>query len=301
MRNEWPAGTTLDVTKCKLYRRGFFFSESAIKLEKLTKKCHIITNLHQYLHFSSCHPSSTKRSIPYSLAIRGGIYAVTQMTTTPTPLTSPNPSSTEVIPLLSSPHKFAVPYSLMPLQPNHNSNPSPLITIYYPGLLKLKWILRESFHILSSDLSTLNFLKIPFTIPHSQWIPPQQPAARHVKSTSPPNRSPAPNRALFIPSPHLPKYSNLVYQLRRKKCKTFYIGETGQILSKHVNGHHSTFTVMKSNLPVPIHTQSLQLPFQECWSVRVIHKHPDAIPDHQYETAYQLVLKCNTFLYALYG
>ena len=150
--------------KMQTLQERVFFSESAIKLEKLTKKCHIITNLHQYLHFSSCHPSSTKRSIPYSLAIHGGIYAVTQMTTTPTPLTSPNPSSTEVIPLLSSPHKFAVPYSLMPLQPNHNSNPSPLITIYYPGLLKLKWILRESFHILSSDLSTLNFLKIPFTI-----------------------------------------------------------------------------------------------------------------------------------------
>ena len=29
------------------------------------------TNLQQYLHFSSCHPSSNKRSIPYSLAIRG--------------------------------------------------------------------------------------------------------------------------------------------------------------------------------------------------------------------------------------
>ena len=82
------------------------------------------------------------------------------------------------------------------------------------------------------------------------------------------------------------------------KCKAFYIGETGQMLSKRVNRQHSTCTVMNSDLQVPIHTQSHQLPFQECWSVRVIHKLPDATPDQvhlQYETAYQLVLKSRQF------
>src|SRR5436190_17652646 len=39
---------------------------------------HITTGIHikptnhlQYLHFTSCHPNNTKRSIPYSQAIRG--------------------------------------------------------------------------------------------------------------------------------------------------------------------------------------------------------------------------------------
>ena len=89
-----------------------------------------------------------------------------------------------------------------------------------------------------------------------------------------------------------------VYLLQCKKCKAFYIGKTGQMLSKRVNGHLSTCTVMNSDLPVPIHTQSHQLHFQECWSIRVIHKLPDATPDHvrhQYQTAYHLVLKSRQF------
>ena len=51
-----------------------------------------------------------------------------------------------------------------------------------------------------------------------------------------------------------------------------------QMLSKCVNGHRSTCKVTNSNLPVPIHTQSHQLPFQECWSVRIIQKLPDTTP-----------------------
>ena len=54
------------------------------------------------------------------------------------------------------------------------------------------------------------------------------------------------------------------------KCNAFYIGETGQMLSKRVNGHRSTCKVVNSDLPVPIHTQFHQLPFQDCWSIRII-------------------------------
>ena len=125
-------------------------------------------------------------------------------------------------------------------------------------------------------------------------------APQLVPSTSSPNRSPAPS-----PSPTYPiitlagcKSSNLIYQLQCKKCKAFYIGETGQMLSNRVNGHCCTCTFVNSDLPVPIHTQSHQLPFQECWSVRVIHKLPDTTPNHvrhQHETAYQLVLKSHQF------
>jgi len=63
-----------------------------------------------------------------------------------------------------------------------------------------------------------------------------------------------------------------------KKYNAFYIWEMGQILSKRVNGHRSICTVVNCDLPVPIHTQSHQLPFQEFWSIRVIHKLPDATP-----------------------
>ena len=65
-------------------------------------------------------------------------------------------------------------------------------------------------------------------------------------------------------------------------------------LSSHMNGHQFITTVSNPDLPVAINTQSHQIPFQECWSVSVMHKLPDYIPDHicsQFETAYQLVLQ----------
>ena len=48
------------------------------------------------------------------------------------------------------------------------------------------------------------------------------------------------------------------------------------MLSKRVNGHRSTCTVVNSDILVPIHTQSNQLSFQECKSISVIHKNSDA-------------------------
>jgi hypothetical protein len=51
---------------------------------------------------------------------------------------------------------------------------------------------------------------------------------------------------------------------------------------------------MNFDLPVSIHTQLYQLPFQEFWSVQLIYKLPDATPDHvchQFEMAYQFVLQ----------
>ena len=83
---------------------------------------------------------------------------------------------------------------------------------------------------------------------------------------------------------------NLIYLLQCTECNAFYIGETHHSLSDRMNGHQFTTMVSSPDLPVAIHTQSHQIPFQECWSVRVIHK----LPDHiciQFETAYHLVLQ----------
>ena len=88
------------------------------------------------------------------------------------------------------------------------------------------------------------------------------------------------------------KGSNGFYQLQCTECNAFYIGETRRSLSDHINGHWFTTTVSNPDLPVTIQTQSHQIPFQERWSVSVIHKLPDSTPDHiQFETAYQLVLQ----------
>ena len=78
------------------------------------------------------------------------------------------------------------------------------------------------------------------------------------------------------------------------ECNAFYIGETRRSLSDCMNGHRFTTTVSNPDLPVAIHTQFHQIPFQECWSIIVIHKLPDFTPDHihrQFETKYKLVLQ----------
>ena len=65
-------------------------------------------------------------------------------------------------------------------------------------------------------------------------------------------------------------------------------------LSDRMNGHRFTTTVSNPDLSVAIHTQSHQIPFQDCWSVSNIHKLPDSTPDYirrQFEIAYQLVLQ----------
>ena len=52
----------------------------------------------------------------------------------------------------------------------------------------------------------------------------------------------SPNTNLSYPITTLAdcKSSNLVYQLQCMKCNDFYVGETGQMLSKHMNGHQFT-------------------------------------------------------------
>ena len=37
-------------------------------------------------------------------------------------------------------------------------------------------------------------------------------------------------------------------------------------------------TILNSDLPVTIHIESHQLPFQKCWSICIINKLPDATP-----------------------
>ena len=69
------------------------------------------------------------------------------------------------------------------------------------------------------------------------------------------------------------KSMNLIYQLQCNVCNAFYIGETRRYLSDRMNGQCFTTTVSNLDLPVAIHTQSHQIPFQDCRSVSIIHKH----------------------------
>jgi hypothetical protein len=55
----------------------------------------------------------------------------------------------------------------------------------------------------------------------------------------------------------------LHFLLQFKKCSAFYIGETGQMLFKSVNGDRSACMVVNSNLVVPIPDQILSAPLPD--------------------------------------
>ena len=119
---------------------------------------------------------------------------------------------------------------------------------------------------------------------------------QHQGFTFPPTLSPAP--ALTSLTHADCKSMNLTYQLRCTECNAFYIGEIRSSLPNRMNGHSFITTVSNSDLPVAIHTQSHQIPFQGCWSLSVVHKLADSTPDHihrLFETAYQFILQsCHT-------
>ena len=113
-----------------------------------------------------------------------------------------------------------------------------------------------------------HFQKTPPTSANSLWtlvsaptdLPPPlapgpavDPDVRLVTFTIPPTLSPAPAPTSLTPS----------------LCNAFYIGETHRSLSDGMNRHQFTTTVSNPDLPVAIRTQSHQIPFQKCWSVRV--------------------------------
>ena len=153
------------------------------------------------------------------------------------------------------------------------------------------------FHILSSDPSTQDLLIKPPSVTFRKplnlrklivdtSLRPHNPASSFTSSCT--------NLSYPITTHADCKSMNLIYQFQCNVSSAFYIGETRRSLSDRMNGHRFTTTVTNPDLPIAIHTQSHQIPFQDCWSVSIIHKLPDSTPDHirlQFEIAYQLVLQ----------
>ena len=156
-------------------------------------------------------------------------------------------------------------------------------------LSRLKRILREGFHILSSDPSTQDLLTKPPLVtlckpPNLRQLMVDTSLRTHnpVASTGsrPCNRPRCKTCPIHPPASSFTtsctnltypitthaecKSMNLIYQLQCNLCKSFYIGDTRHSLSDRMNGHRFTTTVLNSDLPVAIHTQFHQIPFQDC-------------------------------------
>ena len=138
------------------------------------------TNCQQYLHYNSSHPTSTKCSIPYSFATWGH-----RICNHP----DDHHIYTSNLTRAFISHGYTVPLSHKRLfQGLHHPNPSQdpdhlfLITTYYTGLHRLKRILREGFHIISSDPSIQDLLTKPPLSPSEN----PQPLPTHCRYESPP-------------------------------------------------------------------------------------------------------------------
>ena len=165
-------------------------------------------------------------------------------------------------------------------RPSRDAQHFSLTTTYYLGLHRLKRILREGFHILSSDPSTQDLLTKPSSVtlrksPNLRQLmvdtslrthnPATPTGVRPWCKTCPvhPPASSCTNLTYPITTHADFKSMNLIYQLQCNACEAFYIGETRRSLSDCMNGHRFTTTVPNSNLPIAIHTQSHQIPFQD--------------------------------------
>jgi hypothetical protein len=137
----------------------------------------------------------------------------------------------------------------------------PLLRLHNPVSLKKTHTLSTFTHHQSSAKTSPTPASALITF---KWSLPCNHIAKHTSSTSLPNHS----LTLIlcpIPSPPLLSVHPLTWYTNSNVWNVMFsnIGETDQMLSKHMNMHRSTYTIVNSNL-------------QECCSIHVIHKLPDA-------------------------
>jgi hypothetical protein len=290
-------------------KNGFFSTSVHIKP----------TNHQQYLHFDSCHPRNTKRSLPYSLALRGQ-----KITSDPINLEKYNNTLLKAFenrgypPNLTRKQIRAAQEKPTNTKKETSNNSVRLVTTYHPGLFKLNHLLKTGFRILQSSPQTKNLLNEPPNVTYRQppnlrnlLVRPKLPNPSTVKEklpagsypcnsnhcktckTNPPSTdftSSTTKRKYKIEQHHTCNSENLIYQLQCKNCPAQYIGLTTETLRKRMNGHrHDTKTGKEK--PVAQHAASHNMNFDDCYTTKAIR----SIPKHnnnnstlrRWELAYQ--------------
>ena len=260
------------------------------------------TNKEQYLHFESCHPFHTKRSIPYSMSIRGhrlvnnkenlDKYLVNLKQSLlerkyPAPLLEKH--------ILNSEVKYT-PKPKISTNLIKNTNKIFLSTTYFPGAEKLRHIINDLFPIISNDASTKDLLDAPPILSFRR-----PPNIRSILNTTKNKQNyslgnnnlglqpcgrprcktcPLLDKSDFFTSPNtLTRYKvplncncnsrNVIYQLLCRTCNSFYIGETTTPLNIRLNNHRDSVG-NGSQLPISLHARAHNLTFDECFKVKII-------------------------------
>ena len=278
------------------------------------------TNHEQYLHYNSCHPSHTKRSIPFSLSVRGhricnnapslqsfidNLYHSLNKRGYPDKLLKNK---------ILSPTTQYIPHPKKSLQNNLN-----LITTFFPGSHKIRHILRDLYPILKNNTTTSSLL------PHCPSVTFKRPANLKdiFKSTKPSLPPPTSSPSLPLPCNHprckccplldhsmsppklystvkpICKIKNVIYRLSCNFCPAFYIGECSTALSLRINNHrHSTTSPTFSNYPIPTHTISHSQSFDNCFKISIIDILPESTSIIELRTREMAhIWLCSAFVY----
>ncbi|XP_054269026.1 uncharacterized protein LOC128990596 [Macrosteles quadrilineatus] len=284
------------------------------------------TNHLQYLHFNSNHPKNTKRSIPFSQAIRGK-----RICSNDDELNKFNNKISDAFIKRGYPRKLVenqIRLAQDHPQPNNekrNSQNIALVTDYHQGLHSLNGILKEGFKILKASNHTINFLKDPPNIVFRQ--PPNlrkilvhpkvpDPANNNPNNARPNGSYPCDNKRCktceinqpsqtFSSSTTKENYNirgfntcetkNIIYQLQCNKCEAQYVGLSTNSLRTRMNGHRQDVSTGYKDKPVVQHAQSHNNPsFNDCFTTKIVKSLPPQCNQSQlrrWELSYQWFTK----------
>lgn len=281
------------------------------------------TNHHQYLHFSSCHPNNTKRSLPYSLALRGN-----RLISNPEEKIKYTNQIQEAFKNRGYPEKLVrQQISAAQSTPNH---PKPkndtnlhvnLITTFHPGLQKLNNLLKTGYKILSNSSQTKTLLEKPPTIVYRQppnlrnlLVRPKLPDPSTVTNEKPPPgsfpcqekkcktcqinppsetfTSSSTGKEYKIIGHHTCNSENLIYQIECNLCQAQYVGLTTETLRKRMNGHRHDVKTHRLK-PVAQHAEQHNMDFNECFTTKALRSFPKETCNsselRRWELAYQYI------------
>jgi hypothetical protein len=258
-----------------------------------TSLFHKPTDAPQYLHFKSAHPSHTKRSVPYSLALRS-VRAHTSEEEAKKDLgTLQNQFLSRGYPknLINNAIQKALAHGRVngraPQTSNFSLTPN-LITTYHAGQPNFSKIFRKHYHIIESDPKLKELFPNPPGVTYRR-AKNLKDSLVHSKVTRSTGRENCNRRnqqcgnsrcqvCFYVPKAIEPISSmdgsytftirdtltcsseNLVYMLQCGMCKKQYIGETGKPFRYRFNNHKSHVNSAK-HLPVPKHVHQEDHPF----------------------------------------
>lgn len=285
------------------------------------------TNHLQYLHFDSNHPKNTKRSIPYSQAIRGK-----RICSTDKELDEFNDKITNAFIKRGYPKNMVQHQIRLAQSVNHcgpkveKSNNVSLVTNYHQGLHTLNSILKDGFKILQASNHTKDFLKEPPTTVFRQppnlksiLVHPKVPAPQYDNRPTEklsPGSFPCNNKRCktceinqpsktFTSSITKKTYQihghntcateNIIYQLQCKQCESQYIGLSTNSLRTRMNGHRQDVSTQYKDKPVVQHALSHNSSkFNDCFTTKIVKSLPPHCNQSQlrrWELSYQWFTK----------